>query len=450
MAGTISFDGLATGINATETVDKLMEVESRPKIIKEAEKTRYENQRSAWREVNTKLLALRDVTKTMWRSSTWSSINFTSSNSSVLTATAGYGAKEGIYNLSVEKLALNGQQVSKAFAAKTDLVGVGTLDVTVGGSTVSVTTTDTDTLSTLADKINATGLSITASVVKSGVEYKLLVSANKTGIENDVTLGGDMATTLALASIQDAQDAEVKLGSGAAAMSFTSSTNSMTELIDGVTLNLNSAAPGETITLTTSRDTTSVEENLQKFVDAYNDVVGYIGQLTDFDSANNIRGVLMGDTMVNNAADRIRQLVTNTVIQDGVFKTLRSIGLTSEDDGTLTLDTEKLETALTTDYSAVEDVFRKTSVGLAPRLDEYLQHITSPILGLTDSKIAALDTAIQNTQSRIDDMDERLKAKREMLMIKFTKMESLVKSFSTQSDFLTSQLSGLNKNWGTN
>ena len=61
MPGTISFDGLATGINTTETVDKIIEVASRPKILKEAEKVRYENQRDSWQEINSKLLNLREV-----------------------------------------------------------------------------------------------------------------------------------------------------------------------------------------------------------------------------------------------------------------------------------------------------------------------------------------------------------------------------------------------------
>lgn len=445
MAGTISFDGLATGINATETVDKLIEVEGRPKILKEAEKTRYENARAAWRDVNTKLLALRDATKTLWRSSTWNSLNFSSSNSSVLTATAGSGAKEGIYNISVEKLALNGQKVSKAFTAKTDLVGEGTLDVTVGGTTESITVANTDTLSTLADKINATTLGVTASIVKSGSEYKLLISADKTGVENDVTLGGDIATSLASTSIQDAQDAEVKLGSGAGAMSFTSSENKIADIIDGVTLNLNSASPGETITLTTSRATSSMEENIQTFVDAYNDVISYISKTTEYNQEQKIRGVLMGDTNVSIIADRIKNIFANTVNQDATFKTLRNIGISSEDDGTLTIDSEKLSTALSTDFDSVEELFRKSPTGLAPRMDDYLKDLTSPLTGATDRRISALDTAIQNTQSRIDDMTERLAAKKEMLLAKFTKMESMVKSFNNQSSFLTNQINSLTK-----
>lgn len=453
MAGTISFDGLATGINATETVDKLIAVAGRPKTLKEAEKARYENQKAAWTEVSTKATSLRDAVKNLWKSSSWANIKVSSTNSGVMTATAGYGAKDGTYTFSVEQLALNSQQASKTYDAQSTLIGAGTLSVTVGTTTTNLAVTAADTVTTLAQKVNAAKLGATASIIKDGSQYRLLISADKTGVENKVTLGGDVAASLGLSTLQAAQDAKIKFGTddpgnGVTAMTFTSTSNKVDGVVEGVTLNLVSASPGEQITLSTSRDTSAVEDKIQSFVDAYNDTVGYMNTLTDYDTEKKVGGVLLGDSTARQVADKLRSLISGTSLESGAFRTLRSIGVDLQDDGTLKLDTEKLSTALAEDYSAVETFFRDASKGLASKMDEYLKKVTQPIEGISDRRVAALTNTIEDTQEFIEALDDRLKAKRDSLMEQFVKMESMVKSFNGQSGFLSSQLSGLNKNWG--
>jgi len=453
MAGTITFDGLATGINTTDTVNKLMDVASRPKIFKQAEQTRSENEQTAWQDLNTKLLAFRDQEQNLWKSATWNTIKISSSNSSVLTATASAGAAEGNSTLSVEQLALNGQKVSKSYDSQTSLIGAGTLSLKIGATTKSIDVTATDTLSTLSDKINSLGVDASSSLIKDGGKYKLLISADKTGLENDVSLTGDVATGLGLTIVQSAQDAIIKFGTdnpskGSTAMTFTSASNKVEGVINGVTLNLVTASPGEPITLSTSRDNSSVKDEIQKFVDSYNEVVGFISKLTAYDAKKQVSAVLSADGTVRNISDRIRSMLSNTVGSEGQFKTLRSIGFALKDDGTISINQETLGKALAGDYKAVEKLFRDTDRGLMPRLDKYLKNLTSPITGLTDKKIVSIGRTIDDFKASIAAMDIRLSAQRDSLMEQFTAMESAVKGFNSQSDFLTSQLSGINKNWG--
>lgn len=453
MTGTISFDGLATGINTTETVDKLIEVMSRPKILKEAEKTRYQNEQAAWQEISKKLEALRTTEKEVWRSTTWNTLKVASTNSSVLTATTAYGAKEGTYTLSVEQLALNGQQASKSYATSTSLVGAGTLTLAVGTANAEIAVTDTDTLTSLATKINDAKIGATASLVMDGTNYRLMISADKTGVANDVTLGGDVATELGLTKVQAAQDAIVKFGTtdpakGSTAMTYTSSYNKVEGVIENVTLNLMSASPGEAITLSTSRDSSSVLQSIQSFVDAYNEVVGYINKITGYDETDKIRGVLQSDTSALSINDRMRRTISGILNTEGDYRTLRSIGLTLEDTGELTLDSDKLSTAISKDGESVENLFRQAETGLMPKIDAYLYTLTAPLDGVADRKINHYDDVISQTEKRIEDMEELLAKRRESLMEQFVKMETAIKSFNSQSSYLTSQLAGINKNWG--
>lgn len=452
MAGTISFDGLATGINTTETVDKLIEVMGRPKILKEAEKARYENEQAAWREISKKLEALRTAEKTVWRSSTWNTLKVSSTNSGVLTATTKYGAKEGTYTLSVEQLALNGQQASKAYAATTSLVGAGTLDITVGTSSTSITVTDTDTITSLATKINEAKIGATASLVMDGTNYRLMISADKTGTANDVTLGGTTATALTLTKVQAAQDAMVKFGTtdpvkGSTAMTYTSSSNKIEGVIENVTLNLASASPGEAITLTTSRDSSTVQQSIQSFVDAYNETVAYMNKITGYDDDAKIRGILQSDSSALAITDRMRRIISSVTNTEGDYRSLRSIGLTLEDTGELALDTDKLATAIAGDSEAVENLFRDAETGLMPKLDAYLYTLTSPLDGVADRKINHYDDVISDTQKRIEDMEALLSKRRESLMEQFVRMETAIKSFNSQSGYMSNALAGLNKNW---
>lgn len=358
MPGTISFDGLATGINTTETVDKLIEVESRPKILKEAEKARLENQLSAWQEVNTKLLDLRTQAQEIWKASTWTTLSATSSNENILTATASSDAQPGTYTIEVSQLARAHQISTGGYASDLDTVGTGTLNVTVGAKSVDITVdASNNTLRGLADAINQADVGATASVIYDGSQYRLLVTSDQTGTANTVSLTAT-GFTLTTSTVQDAQDASIKFGSGTGAITITSSSNQVEDVIPGVTLNLVNASPGTQVTVSMSRDTSGVEEKIQAFVDAYNTAMEFIGEQFKFDPQKNQGGILMGDRTLLTIQTRIQSMIASPVATGGDITSLRSIGLKLDDDGVLSFDTAKFQEAVAQDPEAVKNLFR--------------------------------------------------------------------------------------------
>ncbi|GAB6063301.1 flagellar filament capping protein FliD [Deferrisoma palaeochoriense] len=358
MPGTISFDGLATGINTTETVDKLIEVESRPKILKEAEKARLENQLTAWQEVNSKLLDLRTQAQEIWKSSTWATLTATSSNESILTATASADAQAGTYTVEVTQLARAHQISTGGYASDLDTVGTGTLTVTVGAKSAEITVdASNNTLRGLADAINQADVGATASVIYDGSQYRLLVTSDETGTANTVSLAAS-GFTLTTSTVQDAQDAQIRFGSGAGAITITSSSNQIDDVIPGVTLNLVNASPGTQVTVSMSRDTSDVEEKIQAFMDAYNTAMGFIGEQFDFDPQKNQGGILMGDRTLLTIQTRIQSIVSSPVATGGDFTSLRSVGLELDDDGLLSFDASKFQEAVAQDPDAVKNLFR--------------------------------------------------------------------------------------------
>ena len=456
MPGTISFDGLATGINTTETVDKIIEVASRPKILKEAEKVRYENQSDSWQEVNSKLLNLREEAKSLWRSSTWNTLAASSSDESVLSATTSSSAGTGSYTFQVNQMAQHHQVASEAFTASTDTVGTGTF--TVNGTAITVDASN-NTLSGLATAINTADAGVNASVINDGTGYRLLLSAEDSGAANAITLAADAGITifddatlgvsaggLYYDEVEAAQDAQIQFGSGANAMTVSSASNSVSGVIQGVTLNLASARPGTNVTLTLARDSAGMEDEVQSFVDAYNDFWSYMKTQTQYDEETETRGVLMGDPTLNGIKSRFQSIVVNAVATGGDYTTLRSIGLELEDDGTFTFDTDSFSTAIAADYESVENVFRVTG-GISEQLSNYLGDLTNPF-GTIDIREQNIEDTIGRIQDRIEDMEERLESQRLSLLERFYKMESTISEFNGQGTYLMNQLSSLNNNWG--
>ncbi len=465
MPGTISFDGLASGLNITEIVDKLIEVESRPKILKEAEKARYENQLEAWQELNTKLLTLREEARDLWRSSTWNTLTATSSDSTVLTATTSSSATPGTYILQVTQLAQKHMIASEAFTSTSDTVGTGNLVITVNGASTTIALDGSQTLSDLANAINSqTDVDVSASIVNDGTGYRLVLTSDNSGASYAISLQRDAGVTIFDDStlgqsngaptpayydeLQAAQDASIQFGSGADAMTITSSSNTITGVIEGVTLNLLSASPGTDITLTISRDSSGMEDQIQAFVDAYNEVWDFIQQSTAYDEDTETRGVLMGDLTVSSIKYRLQSIIGSSVDTGGTYKTLRSIGITMDDEGYLEFDSSDFSDAVQTDYDSVENIFRATN-GISEQLSDYLWDLTMPF-GTIDNREDALETIIDRLDERISEMEERLEQRRESLLEQFYRMESAISSFNNQSASLANTLSGLSKNWKWN
>jgi flagellar hook-associated protein 2 len=458
MPGTISFDGLATGINATETVDKLIEVESRPKILKEAEKVRYENQRTSWQELDTRLLALREEARSLWRANSWNTLAASSSDESVLTASTTASASAGSYTFQITQLAQYHKAASESFATTTDTVGTGAL--TINGTTITVDTTN-NTLAGVADAINAADAGVTATVINDGTGYRLMLAANESGAASAITIARDAGLTIfddaALGTdagggvyydeVEAAQDAQIQFGTGANPITVTSASNSLGGVIEGVTLSLLSATPGTNVTLTISRNSSGMEEKIQSFVDFYNDAWSYIQEQTAYNEETETRGILMGDPTVSTIKSRLQGIIAGMVETGGNYKTLRSIGIELEDDGTLKFDTDRFSAAVAEDYESVEGIFRATG-GVSERLSDYLGDLTNPF-GTIDRREETLGNTIQRLQDRIEEMKERLERRRESLLEQFYRMETAVNEFNGQGTFIMNALAGINANWAS-
>jgi len=250
MAGTISIDGLASGLNTTELVDKLMAIERRSVILLEAGQARVNNQLAAFRVLNTKLLAFQTTANTVSRSAAFSAMTTSVSDETLLTATATSDASAGTYAVTVRALARAHQIASQGFAdTDSTTIGTGEVQIQVGDAeTVAVTVDSTaNTLADLRDAINAAAAGVSAAIVNDGsdaVPYRLVLTADESGADNTIaityTLTGGAAPVFDANAVSDvvADDGNTYAGTATSSGTYTGTANAsyVVEIVDGGTL----------------------------------------------------------------------------------------------------------------------------------------------------------------------------------------------------------------------
>jgi flagellar hook-associated protein 2 len=311
------------------------------------------------------------------------------SDPSVFGASAIAGARLGSLSASVEVRQLaQAQTLASAAVTRTDPVGQGVLTITTASGPFDVTIDATnDNLDGLAKAINDKKAGVTASVVTDTGGARLVVKG-QSGAANAFALSVPAGTTsglqrfasAAMTDAQDAQDAIVRLDG----VEVTRATNSFSDLVPGVQIDLKSAKPGTIVSLGLSRPTAAITQGVQDFVSAYNELMGVIGDATkasasstgsSTSSTDTATGALRGDAGVTALQRQLAKLPTTILSSTGTgVHTLAEIGVATNRDGTLSLDATRLQSALASDPDGVEALFNPTQYTSSPYLT-----VTSPI-----------------------------------------------------------------------
>lgn len=370
----------------------------------------------------------------------------TSSDPTAFAATAGAGATPGTYNVSIAQLATSQQLLSGALAAATP-IGSGTLSLSLAGTSFTVTATSTDGLTDLAAAINAaTGNpGISATVLQGSDGAHLLLSSSLTGAASTIqvteTDAGNALAALTYSATNNgnytqeaaAQDAAFSISG----VNFTSSTNTASDAVGGITLNLLSATtPGTPETLTVGTDTTTVVTNISTFVSAYNTLRSTLGSLGSYDASTNTAGPMMGNavlTGIQNQIQRALYAVANT--GSATYNTLASIGITTQSDGSLSLNSTKLSAALDTNFSAVTQLFSGVG-GVASSLNSQI----TTALGSGGSLTSAGQTLTSQENAltkQSDQLDQQMASLSATLTQQYAALNTLLSTLQSTSSYLT-------------
>ncbi len=327
-------------------------------------------------------------------------------SSTVGTATASTTATPGSYQFYVEQLATANQASYSNLSNATPLAQAGTITVSAGTAsfTVDLSKGDTDgdgvlSVKELALAINgATGnnAQVTASTITVNGEQQLVLASGATGAANTVAIdaaalpNGALKDSLTLAANRKdlvvAQDAIVYLGDKTNGTKLQQASNTY-NVIDGVSMTFTKAqSAGENpVTLTVATDSTGTAANVQSFVDGFNKLIGVLQSLTTGGDAVNGAdpGVFHSDAGIQSLQQRLQALLREKV--DGL--SLASYGITGNRDGTLSLDTSRLNKALAANPNGLDAIMGNNSLSAPAGLMGSLDKLTGQWTDTTGGQI---------------------------------------------------------------
>ena len=458
----ITATGIGSGIDIDTLVSGLMDAERQPleRRISESE-DKANALLTGFSTLSSSLTSLGTVVTELATASMFQATTTAATSTDAFTVSSSTSATPGSYNLSVTDIAKAQTLSSKTYSATTDVIGTGTLSLTVGSNTaVSVAVDATsNTLTGVRDAINAANAGVTASVVKDGSAYRLLLTT-PTGASNTVSIAvtsdGDGADTgvgglsalnyhagdSQMVQRQAAQDASFSING----LPLTSSTNTITDVIDGVDLTLKQATASP-VTVTVARDTNSVVAKLESFVSLYNSFHSSAKSLTKYDSATQTAGVLQGDFTAKSVLTQMRQSLSETVTGSSL-SSLSAVGIQLNAKGELEFNKANFLTAWSADADAVEEFFAgSTSVtsGFADSLDGKLDAILSST-GSISSRTTLLNTELTEATAERAALEARMDKIEARYLRQFNAMDALVAELTSTGDFLSTQfdmLSGI-------
>jgi len=347
------------------------------------------------------------------------------------TVTGTENAVPGLYNVKVESIA----SAHKVTSAGGVVPGPGTLEITGGGNTVSITIAVGDTLADVARSINlaADSKTVIASVVRSDDGEHLVLSARELGTDNTLTLGGT-STIFATKTEIAAKDAKVVVDGLERTLK---GGNSVGDLIPGVNLTLTQAKSQE-FTVEVKTDEAALKSDLDAFVKAWNDANAVLKRTSAYDpsaSPERRASPLTGDSMVRGLQQQLRGQISNNLLE------LRSLGVSIDKDGVMKVDEGEFKNANLAEVKAVFGTQGQYPGVLKTMLDGQLNSVD----GIVTLREQALNKQISSYKDQLATLDQRMQRLSDRYTAQFAAMERMIVQMQSGASALDNLLVGLQR-----
>ncbi len=358
-------------------------------------------------------------------------------------ASASAGAATGNYQVEVLALASAHKLSSTAYGKGDSVVGTGKLTIVSGETTINVDIDDkNNTLEGIRDAINraADGKGVTASIVNADDGAHLVLSGTQTGAANALrvtTSGGDGGlaglrhdppNASTMTQLSAAADARIRVDG----LERSSASNTITDMLQGVTLTLNKAVVGTVKELSVSSDPTVLRNAAKGFVTSYNAALGAIASTSKYDPATKIAAAFNGDAMVRGTGQDLRNQLSGSVTD------LKALGITIAADGTLKMDDAAFDAAVAKDPTTATKLFSADN-GLASGLQKTMAGLLDDD-GLLDSRSDNLAGRTRSIEDQRTALDRRMTQVEARYRAQFVALDGLMAKMQSTSSFLSQQL----------
>lgn len=446
--------GIGSGINTSQLVADLVNATFQPKQSMVSDRVSTNNARisalaSAKGSLNTFSTALTDLLQ----SSAYNGQPVSNDPSIASVSLIAGGVPKGLpAQIEVRQLARGQVLQSSTLGATSDVAGTGSLTLTVGTTSTTITlASPANTLADLAGAINAANTGVTASIVtdQSGAR---LVLKGETGANKAFTLTADASADAALQRFtwdgaagglmigQAAQNALIRIDN----VDMEYASNEVTGAIPFVRIDLNKAAPGTSVTLATDQPTTTMSDLVKEFVSAYNDLKRALNSSTAPGAGDGSAGLLSSDWGVRDMARRLAGLVSTQLSATGPYKTLADIGVRTERDGTLSLDTNRLNAVLAADPEAVTQMLNPAAKDADhPGIAGALKSVTDYVNGI-DGPLAASQASYEKLRDslakQLDKIDQQRTDYSAQLTKTYAAMQARLAALKATQSYLEQQI----------
>lgn len=456
---SLTTNGLGSGLDVNSLVSQLVQAERAPADSRiSSRSSKVQSRLSAYGGLRATVAEFQDTLKKLQSDTAFKGRTAQVSNDTLVKASAGTTAASGLYNLSVEALASTQKLASGAFTDATTSVGTGRLDISAGTVNFSVDiAAGSDSLSSVRDAINkaAGNPGVRATIVNASTGSHLVLTAAGSGSAqaisiNAVTTGTDTGNLSQLNYSASASSNPMQVQAPAAdarilldGFTLTSASNTFSSAIDGVTLVVAKASPGEKVTLTVNEDRSATRQAIDQFVNGYNKLQAQINTLTAYNPTTQVAGQLQGDAVTQRLASGLKSEINQALAGASLdLDTLAELGISSQaKTGTLTVNSTRLDAVLSTRMSDVSTLFSGTN-GLAARFGQMLDGYTSST-GVIEGRSSSLRSEAKALTAQKQALDLRMTAMEERFRKQFTALDSLLSGFANTSSFLTQQLAKL-------
>lgn len=448
-----------SNIDVAAIVEQLMTVENRPLDVLKAKITQQNTVISDLGVIKGKVSTFQEALRAFQDPTTFNSVSASSTNAAVVGVLASNGAIKGNYSISVNAVALATKATVSGYASATTLAGIDVdagFAITIGSTTYNTKGTPAGTaviganptVTDLKSWINALGEDVSASVVQTTAnQYSLMIQGTKTGIDNAVTYTG--LTSPGTVSTIAAQDASFSIDG----IAFTRSTNSVSDVLNGVTLNLVKASDtAQTISITKGADVSSAAINT--LIKAYNDLMSSYKEMTANSSNSSKPGTFANSPTALSFINQIKASFAKGIsyTEGGALKTmsLSTLGIDLQLDGTAKFNSTNYAIA---SANGLQDVLALgVAAGYIDSSNNLNTFLTAQVKtgGILDLQIQSENDSVRNMTKRQDDLQIRLNSIQNNLISQYSALNALLFQLNNTSTALTSALDALTNSQSNN
>jgi flagellar hook-associated protein 2 len=428
----------SSGIDVTAAVNSAVTAAEQPEQAWQTQLTSLQSQTTAINQIQTDVTNLdNDVQAFNSVTGPLSAATVASSNSGVVSATAASGSTQANHVVEVNSLATTASWTSGVFATSSTALPAGSFTITAGnGTTATITTSGTQSLTDVANQINGDNLGISASVITDASGARLALVANSSGAASNFTVSG--ATGYGFAQAQQGANASLLVDG----IQISSASNTVSGVIPGVTLNLQSADPNVQVSLAVQPDTSQATSAINQFVTDYNKVISDLN--AQFSDSGSGQGILADDGNIRSLQSDVLSLMSYTYSPTSGTTTvsnLSSLGISVNNDGTLSVDSATLQNAMQNNFGDVQSFFQGSALnGFANVVDQQLTSFISPSNGAftldlqsISSQETDLQTDISNFQTNyIEPLQTQLQSEYSQAEIALQELPNEMKQISAE------------------